>query len=279
MSEILARALQRFRPLRWDAVLTAIGWDSTCGERIPVPHNSVLTIQLFHSKAAESKIAYQFNGKFNRSQFAWRRWKYINPRATILNYPNKCIVVGATTPNRAFFCVLAQNYLFEKAGTVISIQEPPTVSNIVLAATLVTSLDIAKLASQHPSRINYEPREFSGATFTPFDDQALSGCKANIFEQGAYTILGATNMPQVVVISKLVVNITRSVRIDPWNRISIIGEREQELLLHRQQAALQFEQKEKERAEVLARLLRDATGKIQKSIIRSFKTATQVEEY
>lgn len=280
MSQILKQALKNFRPFQYKDVLKAIGWDNTCGENIPVPHNSVLTIQLTNSKVTESKIAYQLNGKFNKSQFAWIRWKYIRPRATILNYPNKCIVVGATTPNRAFFCVLNQISLFEKHGKLICIQEPATISNIVLAATLGSSLDIAKLHATNPSRISYEPSEFSGATFTPFDDQELSGCKGNIFELGAFTILGATSMRQAVVISKKIVAITFPVRVEQWHRTSKVGERELELRQQKQQAAANFEQQEAERLAALAKVLENSTNRIQKNIIRTLKTTNQVvEEY
>ncbi len=277
MLQILERALQSFRPLLWTDVLTAIGWDQNSRDSIPVPHNSVLTIQLHNTKVTDSKIAYQLNGKFNRSQFAWIRWKYINPRATILNYPNKCIVVGATTPNRAFFCVLAQIYLFEQAGKRIYIQEPAVINNIVLASTMGSSLDIAKLASQHPSRIHYEPGEFSGATFTPYTDQALSGCKSNIFELGAYTILGATSMIQAVNISKRTMEITWPVRVETWQRSSKVGEREEELRQQKLQAASNFREQEEARAVALAELLDKVTGKIQKNIIRTLKTTNGPE--
>lgn len=279
MAQILEQALLDFQPLQWDDVLKAIDWDPNCPETIPVPHNSVLTVQLNNSKVTESQTAYQLNAKFNRSQFAWIRWKYINPRATILNYPNKCIVVGATTPNRAFYCVLGQIRLFEESGTHIYIQEPATINNIVLAATLGSSLDIARLASQHPSRINYAPSEFSGATFTPFSDQALSGCKGNIFELGAYTILGATSMRQAVVISKLTIGITMSFRVEHWQRISKVGERELERQQHKQQADARFEEKEAARSAALAALLNTATVQIQKNIIRTLKSTAPVEEF
>lgn len=229
LGQILNNVLEDMRPTPWLDVLLAIGWDPASEENIPLPHNAVLTIPLDNRELSGSPEVFRLNGKLNPSQFAWFRLKYNDPHSTLLNYPNKGIAVGATTPNWAYYCLLVQINQFEKNGKHVHILGVPIISNIVLAAVLDSALDIARLYGEHSSRISYAPGEFSGATFRPFAEERLSGCTANLFEQGAYTILGAVSMRQAIEISKMIVELVKPFKTPFWNREHKVTERDNEL--------------------------------------------------
>ena len=262
MHALLCAALDAIQPLPWNTVLDAIGWDPTSPEEIPVPHNAVITIKLDNGQIFQSEEVYRLNGKYNRSQFAWFRLKFLGPRATLLNYMSKGIVVGATTPNGAYYSLHMQRTLFEESGHTVRICDVPTVSNIVLAAVLDYSLNVAALHAANLSNTNYEPQEFSGACFTPFPQPELKGCKANIFEEGSYTILGSTTMRVAVEISKRIVQLVSAFKVAAWHRKNVVTERTQEMRLEKRKYADLMQERESKRQRLLSHLvnLEDALG-------------------
>lgn len=255
MNPLLSGALTAIRAVSWSAILDAIGWDPKSPEEIPIPHNAVITIKLDNSQIFDSEEVHRLNGKYNRSQFAWFRLKFLGPRATLLNYMNKGIVVGATTPNGAYYSLHMQRNLFEETGHSVIIRDVPTVSNIVLAAVLDYSLNIGAMHAENASKTNYDPNDFSGACYTPFLDPALKGCKANIFEEGSYTCLGSTNMRTAVEISKRVVKLVQPYRVSGWNRKNKVGEREKEVRAEKRRYADTMKEREAKRQKLLSHLV------------------------
>lgn len=272
LNQILSDAVNEMQSTSWLEVLEAIGWDPASEENIPIPYNAVLTIQLDNREISGSSEVFRLNGKMNFSQFAWYRLKFIRPRATLLNYPNKGIAVGATTPNRAYFCLLMQNSLFVQNKKQAHILDVPTISNIVLAAVLDSALDIAQLYGENSSRISYEPNEFSGATFRPFAEERLSGCKANLFEQGAYTILGATSMRQAIAIAKLISELVQPYkRGTHWQRSHKVAERDEELRSVKRKLTGTLAESEAKRLKALQKLISDSTHKVTHSAEQNFE--------
>lgn len=271
MSSILKKVLQDLRPTPWLEVLKAIDWDPQSEENIPIPYNAVLTIQLDNREISGSTEVFRLNGKMNFSQFAWYRLKFVNPRATLLNYPNKGIAVGATTPNRAYYCLLVQVSLFEQNGKQVHILEVPTISNIVLAAMLDSALDIAALYGENSSRISYDPNEFSGATFRPFTEEEFSGCKANLFEQGAYTVLGATSMRQATNIAKLISELVQPFKTEFWQREHKVAERDEELRSVKRKLTGTLADSEAKRLKTLQQLIADSALGVTRSVESQFK--------
>lgn len=270
-NKILSDALDDMRPTPWLDVLHAIGWDPASEENIPIPYNAVLTIQLDNREISGSSEVFRLNGKMNFSQFAWYRLKFARPRATLLNYPNKGIAVGATTPNRAYYCLLMQNDLFMQNNKQVHILDVPTISNIVLAAVLDSALNIAQLYGENSSRISYDPNEFSGATFRPFAEERLSGCKANLFEQGAYTILGATSMYQAISIAKLISELVQPFKTQSWQRSHKVAERDEELRDVKRKLTGTLKESETKRLRTLQRLLTDSAHGITRSVEGNFE--------
>lgn len=271
MPSILKKALQNLRPTAWVEVLKAIDWDPESEENIPIPYNAVLTIQLDNREISGSPEVFRLNGKMNFSQFAWFRLKFANPRATLLNYPNKGIAVGATTPNRAYYCLLVQVSLFEQNNKQVHILEVPTISNIVLAAVLDSALDIAALYGENSSRISYDPNEFSGATFRPFAEEKLSGCKANLFEQGAYTVLGAVSMRQATEIAKLISELVQPFKTEFWQREHKVAERDEELRSVKRRLTGTVAESEAKRLKALQQLITDSAHGVTRSVESQFK--------
>jgi TATA-box binding protein (TBP) (component of TFIID and TFIIIB) len=256
MSPLLQGAVDAIRPIPWKAVLDAIGWDPNSVEEIPIPHNAVITIKLDNSQIFDSEEVHRLNGKYNRSQFAWFRLKFLGPRATLLNYMNKGIVVGATTPNGAYYSLHMQRNLFEESGHSVVIRDVPTVSNIVLAAVLDYSLNIGAMHAENTSKTNYEPAEFSGACYTPFPQAELKGCKANIFEEGSYTILGSTNMRTAVEISKRIFVLVKPYILSGvYNRKNKVGERQKEVRAEKRRYADTVKEREAKRQKLLSHLV------------------------
>jgi TATA-box binding protein (TBP) (component of TFIID and TFIIIB) len=258
MHPLLADSLAAVQPLPWRTVEQRIGWRHGNPEMIPIPHNVVITIWLENCHSIDSVAMFALNGKYNKGQFASFRLKYKDPRCTILNYfaTGRSIVVGAKTPNAAFYALhQLRKYLSDdRKNAGIKFVSPPQVSNIVLAAMFDYSLNIAAMHAANSSNTNYVPREFSGACYRPFPQAEREGCKANIFEEGAYTILGGTNMEIAVQIADKIAELVRPFKVGGWQRRDVVGEREAEFKLEKRKYSEQAELREARRQKLLQRV-------------------------
>lgn len=232
MHSLLQASLDAVQPLAWRAVEERIGWPHGSSEMIPVPHNVVETIYLETCRPIGSATLFALNGKYNKGQFASFRLKYKDPRCTILNYfaGGRSIVVGAKTPNSAFFALHQLRRYLEHTPYAIRFTSLPQISNIVLATFFDYALNIAAMSAANGNNTNYVPRDFSAACYRPFPQAAMKGCKVMVFEPGAATTLGITTILLGIRIALMNIALVAPFKAPTYHRKNKADEREAEHL-------------------------------------------------
>jgi len=249
MHSLLQASLAAVSSLSWRTVEERIGWPRGSSEMIPVPHNVVETIYLETCRPIGSATLFALNGKYNKGQFACFRLKYKDPRCAILNYfaGGRSIVVGAKTPNSAFFALHQLRRYLEHTPYAIRFTSLPQISNIVLATFFDYALNIAAMSTANASNTNYVPRDFSATCYRPFPQAKMKGCKVMLFDTGAATTLGITTMLLGIAIALMNISLVAPFRVSSYKRKNKADEREAEHLEEKRKYSALVAQREAKR--------------------------------
>ena len=218
----------------WSSVLENIGCKDEYDFKIPVPHNVVIDSVLKTNSTSSFKVYTAKNAKYNHGQFASQRIKYSNPRSSDLRYNRgDSISVGCKTPTDPLYILFSTMGTLYKSDVYFLI--PPKPNNMVFASELPYSVDLAELVVNNATNCSYEPKDFSGACYKP--DVNNNRQKGNIFEDGAFTLLGVDSVKKAILLAKHIHALTSIYRkTERWNRQNKVEERDAELTLAKRRA-------------------------------------------